>query len=120
MIDAAVRTELRYAKKARALHVGLTLVRSLARNEGQERQAREIIPGQEALGSQVSIGVKVGANRFASREQEADLTLRHILQSFRTASDLRIAYSEIINGASRFIALRFSGRQQITPGAEYI
>ena len=60
VVDEAARAELGERQEARPLQVGLASAAVVRRRDvGHERQAREVVARQEALGREVAVGVEV-------------------------------------------------------------
>ena len=84
MIDQAARPEFRDGQETRALEERASL--SFSRNEGVERQPREVVAGQEALGREIAVGVEVRAVRGLALFENGDLVARLHLRSFDSAT----------------------------------
>src|SRR5207253_38927 len=79
VIYEAARPELRKRQKARALKIGLPSAFCLAGDESHQREARKVISGQEALGRQKPISIKVARRRFGTLFEQPNLLDRLVV-----------------------------------------
>ena len=119
MVDEAVRTEFGDADKSWALdRRAARRAAASRRNEGDQRQAREVVARQEPFGREVAVGVEIGLLVVAAAAQQVHLLLGVAADGLKLPALLRCraCVCEAAHGPPRPGAL--AGVEQRPPAVE--
>ena len=118
MIDEAARAELGKRQEARTLKVRLppTTI-STRRDICEERQPREVVPGQEALGGEVAVRVEVARERVRPTLEQVELVHRLRVAGLRRPLVL-VRRGVVVHGSPRSVPLLLGGGKEVSPAIE--
>ena len=118
MVDEAARTELGQREEARTLEVGLPPPTVPTRRDvGEQRQPREVVAGQEALGGEIAVGVEVAGERGRPALEQVDLVHRLRVAGLRRPL-VPVGRGVVVHGPARGVPLLLGGGEQVSPAIE--
>ena len=118
VVDEAARTELGKREEARALEVRLPSTAVPARRDvREERQSREVVPGQEALRGEVAVGIEVARSRVRPALEQVELVHRLRVPGLRRPL-VPVGRGVVVHGPPRGVPLLLGGGKQVSPAIE--
>ena len=118
VVDEAARTELGKRKETRALEVCLASTTLPTRRDvREERQSREVVPGQEALRGEVAVGIEVARSRVRPALEQLELVHRLRVPGLRCPL-VPVGRGVVVHGPPRGVALLLDGGKQVSPAIE--
>ena len=118
VVDEAARAELGERQEARTLEVRLPPTAIPAcRDVREERQSREVVPGQEALRGEVAVRVEVARERVRPPLEQVELVHRLRMPGLRRPL-VPVGRGVVVHGPPRRVPLLLGGGEEVSPAME--